>query len=366
MQCILIGVSPPCPEAWKIVNEHLVEYDDYVINWISNSKATYEGQSVDLLCAVTEAPLVDDIVSATAHVISDNTSTCHICELWASSPAILTLRPIEGYDKYITVAEKQSNENVERTVMMTMKEWGIYHQTALLDTREVNELKHYINDEISCIEELISLHRPDITIGKDILAFQEISSRGNERFDLLLSSPICKVRDFVNCTLLKRISPLIERILNGQLGHNIDFDISVVFSKPGAPNQGWHADGEHQSGATDAGWDAKGWLTQLAEPYAICFFIPLIDLDDKTGYTQFWPASHRNRGLPGFGPVAKITQSTWDGKCRAGDMVVYDYRLMHRGMANTSNVVRPILQILFKKTWYKERRNYGIESLCGK
>lgn len=82
MQCILIGVSPPCPEAWKIVNEHLVEYDDYVINWISNSKATYEGQSVDLLCAVTEAPLVDDIVTATAHVISDNTSTCHICELW--------------------------------------------------------------------------------------------------------------------------------------------------------------------------------------------------------------------------------------------------------------------------------------------
>lgn len=365
MQCLLIGVSPPCQEAWQIVNEHLVEHDDYVINWISNSKATYDGQPVDLLCAVTEAPIVDDIVTATAHVISDNTSTCHICELWASSPAVLPLRPMEGYDKYITVKKQSNEDNIESDVR-TMKEWGIYHQTALLDTREVEELKHDINNEITLIEKLISLHRPDITIGKDILTFQEISSRGNNRFDLLLSSPICKVRDFLNCTLLQRISPTIERILNGQLGHTIDFDISVVYSKPGAPNQGWHADGEHQSGATDAGWDTTGWHTQLAEPYAICLFIPLIDLNDKTGYTQFWPASHRNRGLPGFGSVAEITQSTWDGKCRAGDMVAYDYRLMHRGMANTSNVVRPILQILLKKSWYKEKRNYGIESLRGK
>ena len=137
----------------------------------------------------------------------------------------------------------------------------------------------------------------------------------------------------------------------------------MVYSKPGAPNQGWHADGDHQKGASDAGWDADGWKAHLAETYALCLFIPLIDLDGETGYTQFWPASHRNKGLAGFGPVAEITAATWDGKCRAGDAIWYDYRLMHRGMGNTSDAIRPVVQILFKKAWYSERRNYGEESL---
>ena len=47
------------------------------------------------------------------------------------------------------------------------------------------------------------------------------------------------------------------------------------------------------------------------EPYAICQFIPLIDSNGIVGYTQFWPGSHNNAGLIGFGPVVEITQPTW-------------------------------------------------------
>ena len=138
----------------------------------------------------------------------------------------------------------------------------------------------------------------------------------------------------------------------------------MVYSKPGAHNQGWHADGDHQKGAKDAGWDVDGWKTRLAEPYALCLFIPLIDLNDRTGYTQFWPASHRYKELMGFGPVAEIAESSWNGKCSAGDAIWYDYRLMHRGMGNTSTALRPVVQVLFKKSWYTETRNYGTSGIA--
>ena len=374
MNCILIGVTPPGPEdaVWNTVNKNLTKVDGFTVDWIANSKTQDdEGVLVDLICAATDAP-VDDVVAATSSAVSGDLGDCHTCELWASAPAILPLRPLEGYDKYIVTHDNKQcyrsslaptiETSLGEWAALTMKEWGVFVQTSLIEAHEVDELRTCIDGEIANIENLISLRRPDLTIGKDVISFQEIASRGNERFDLLLP-PTSKARDFVEHALLDRISPLIERLLNGRIGETIDFDIGVVYSKPGAPNQGWHADGDHQKGAKDSGWGEDGWKVHLAEPYALCLFIPLIDLDGETGYTQFWPSSHRNRGLAGFGPVAEITGAIWDGKCCAGDCIWYDYRLMHRGMCNTSNAVRPVVQVLFKKTWYTEKRNYGTESL---
>jgi len=43
---------------------------------------------------------------------------------------------------------------------------------------------------------------------------------------------------------------------------------------------------------------------EQADPYALCVFVPLIDLDQDVGFTQFWPGSHRYNGLWGFGGAA--------------------------------------------------------------
>jgi ectoine hydroxylase-related dioxygenase (phytanoyl-CoA dioxygenase family) len=102
----------------------------------------------------------------------------------------------------------------------------------------------------------------------------------------------------------------------------------------------------------------------LAAPYAICLFLPLIDLTDETGYTQFWPGSHRSRHWAGFGPVAKLAHLTYNGLVQTGDAIFYDYRLWHRGMPNrTADTVRPVLQVIFKRSWYIERANYGTEPI---
>ena len=242
-----------------------------------------------------------------------------------------------------------------------MRELGIFVQPSLIDEDEVKELRDCINCEITKVETLIKLHHPHIQIGQDIISFKEMSSRGNERFDLLLQ-PTTKAADFVNTVLIERVKLILQRILNGKVEEDVDFDVSVVYSKPNASDQGWHADGDHQNGTHDVGLEIDGWK-HLADPYALCLFIPLIDLDEETGYTQFWPGSHISKRLAGFGKVAEITQSTWNGKCQAGDAILYDYRLMHRGIRNTSTILRPVLQVLFKKKWYKEKRNYGKDSV---
>jgi len=367
MQCILIGTPSPSPDAdetlWGLVTQHITHINnENAITWINSSTATdkeQEGQRTLLLCAISDASNTDDIVNAVSTVVECD------AEVWATAPARLPLRPMDGYDRYI----KYSSNNNETTETLqeswakqTMKEHGLFFQNALMDKSTVEELREEIMTEIELTEHLIRLHHPEINIGTDFISFKEIGSRGNERFDLLLQQPSCsKVRDIIESRVVQRILPVVESILKSN--EVVDFDLSVVYSKPGAPDQGWHADGDHQKGAQDIRWNTSmdGWKNHLADAYALCVFIPLIDLYDETGYTQFWPASHQSRGLAGFGPVAQITDSVWNGKCNAGDAIWYDYRTMHRGMQNcsSSKKLRPVLQILFKRKWYSETRNYG-------
>ncbi len=56
--------------------------------------------------------------------------------------------------------------------------------------------------------------------------------------------------------------------------------------------------------------------------------------------------------------------STLDAVVAAGSCVMYDYRLLHRGMPNTSaGTLRPVLQYFYHLTSYSEQRNYGKEKL---
>ena len=135
--------------------------------------------------------------------------------------------------------------------------------------------------------------------------------------------------------------------------------VSVIYSRPGAPNQDWHCDGGHEQ--DDAGWPDQG--RQLPKAYAVCVFLPLIDFNETVGYTDFWPGSHQHKGLLGFGPAAPMLGASYPAICKAGDAVVYDYRLMHRGMQNVSvSTERPMLQFLYT-TWYHEATNYDGPSL---
>ncbi len=369
MICVLIGVVPSLQNVWENIikkeRSTLLVDDDDAIEWRDYSTAIDDGKPTLLIEALTEASAEAVLTEVTAklkeELIKSNneeSKTDVACELWATAPAPLPLRPLEGYENIV----KCNNDKlwIDWSVN-TMQQWGIIVQDKIIDSKQLSELSHFVNKAISVTESQLKTHRPDITVGKDFFCFKEIASRNLERFDLRLKDD--EIISFVEKHILghSNVNAFLEHSL-GKLGE-IDFDVSVVYSRPGACTQGWHADGSHQNGANDAGFVKDGWKIQLAEAYAICLFLPLISLNDEVGYTQFWPGSHRSKNFVGFGPVAEITGSTFDGKCNAGDGVWYDYRLIHRGMPNNSDMVRPVLQVIFKKKWYIERANYGDESI---
>ena len=83
--------------------------------------------------------------------------------------------------------------------------------------------------------------------------------------------------------------------------------------------------------------------------------MPLIDLNETTGFTQFFMRSHKTSQLIGFGEAASTLRLSFDGILKAGQNVLYDYRLLHRGMANnTTSTVRPVLLFLYTVPAYKE------------
>ena len=139
--------------------------------------------------------------------------------------------------------------------------------------------------------------------------------------------------------------------------------VSIVYSRPGAGLQEWHTDGDHL-GRTTTGFESIS--TSAPSPYAVCVFLALIDLNRSVGFTQFWPGSHRRSGLVGFGGSAPLIGSAVDGLLPAGGCAIYDYRLMHRGMANRSeSTLRPLVQFLYSVPSYRETKNYGSECLLG-
>lgn len=360
MICILLGVYPPSEDLWENISKNMVsvEYAGIgrmvAITWVQHCLATEEGMPVQLFTAITSAPTLN-VVELVDSALGDQ----YRCELWASAPAILPLQPTGGYDKAICY-DPSSEVSVEEWAPEVLREWGMFKQQGLINAEEIKRIRSYVDEEIERAEIAIRQRHPALMIGKDTFQFKEIASRGTERFDLLLQS--AALRDFIEEKVKSRTSSLLETMMGSSIDE-LDYDISVVYSKPGSSNQGWHSDGDHVKGAKDSGWELDGWKTTMAQAYALCLFIPLVDLNDETGFTQYWPGSHRNRNLVGFGPVAELAQSTWDGKCSAGDAVWYDYRLFHRGTKNTSSILRPIVQVLFKKKWYVEKSNYGEESI---
>ena len=258
---------------------------------------------------------------------------------------------------------------------------GLAVAAEALDARAVERALLAVNRRIAKAERALRETRPSVNVGADVFAFREMGSRGGERFDLLFPKgrdPADRTDDadredededaaFVR--ELAMTAPWTRTLVEPLLGSNDAgsgggaswrCDVSVVYSRPGAANQDWHCDGRHLAGAARADFNGDG----LAPPYAICVFCPLVDLNADVGFTQFWAGSHRGAELIGFGGAAEVLRGTVDGIVQAGGAVAYDYRTMHRGMANVSaGTTRPVLQFLYAESNYRETKNYGAESL---
>jgi len=253
------------------------------------------------------------------------------------------LPPLVEYDLNVNI------NDVEHTHMVLQNAGMAISQTPVIDSNVLEKCREAVDGRITKFESAMAEKHPEIDLGKDAFKFKEVASRSIERFDLCF-----ELEEGGIIADLAESGPWMA-LVKDMLGNSIHWAASVVYSKPGATDQDWHADGPH------IGKIANRDGTQKADnAYSLCIFLPTIDLSIETGFTQFWPGTHHYDVL-GLGGCAskECLDTAVDGIVEAGRAVMYDYRTVHRGIGNSSDLVRPVLQFLYFKDCYEETYNYG-------
>ena len=182
--------------------------------------------------------------------------------------------------------------------------------------------------------------------------------------------------------------PIIKHMLGGENGNAELVYAGLIFSFPGSQSQPWHQDGEPLFPDED----------MLDVPsYAFNVFIPLDEVTDELGPTEFVPgtllserAEEINEELIEWAMIESKWSAAGDHKAsmrmvlgieedewmsrnkvvapllRRGDAMIYDYRTCHRGTKNLSqNKTRTMLYLMYARPWLKEHLNFGTEKLFG-
>ncbi|EKX45508.1 hypothetical protein GUITHDRAFT_71319, partial [Guillardia theta CCMP2712] len=135
----------------------------------------------------------------------------------------------------------------------------------------------------------------------------------------------------------------------------------MLYSLPGCSEQAWHADGEHLFASKDH---------PLLPLHCLNVFVPLVDIVSRgvraNGGTEFCLGSHRltcgQEDIIWQSPQHKDTIGHLEPPapldCSAGSIVLFDYRVLHRGLANLSEHARPILYFTYARSWFQDVNNF--------
>ena len=150
--------------------------------------------------------------------------------------------------------------------------------------------------------------------------------------------------------------PLLSRLLGPDY---VSLYQSAIVSVPGAGQQALHSDNGHLFGLEG---------TQVPEAHCVTLIVPLVDVNDENGPTDFWPGTHRADKAKALMDDTEVHIVPRDRAAEMagakGDAIVFDTRTVHRGGANRGTERRPILYLAFARPWYTERqRNFAAEKL---
>lgn len=259
--------------------------------------------------------------------------------------------PMRTHQNGDTEFDVRSQDILSETARSCFLDNGLIVLRDAIDSSRCDALYESVLQRIAAVE--CAMRSRGVEVETEPRNFAEIGFRGLYRHDLLI-----KLEDDALISSLALDGPWIPFIAS--LLDQWEVEVSVVYSRNGAEDQYWHSDGAHLNNNQCA-----NPFNQFSPLYALCVFMPLINLNREVGFTQFWPGSHAHPLLLNIAPHCLETESQFDGLIRRGECLLYDYRLVHRGMKNVCAItpIRPVLQFFYHLPAYKERANYGTESL---
>jgi hypothetical protein len=215
-------------------------------------------------------------------------------------------------------------------------------------------------------------------------SYAEVASRCLGRLDIrykMNESPFCSPEVLNN--------PWLMPLIRSTLGDSVQLVYSgLILSFPGSLDQPWHQDGHP---LFPEQLEDEGDIQELP-PYALNVFVPVTSIESALGPTEFWVGSHKESNFRLVQSVLSSTTSTRssstslsstdDGRrfpnlqdpsqptgmvapsLSKGDILIYDYRICHRGTQNVSpNTVRPMLYLMYARPWFAEHVNFGKDRL---
>ena len=156
------------------------------------------------------------------------------------------------------------------------------------------------------------------------VGFTTFKLRAAGRYDLMLPE-LTDPSLFPELTTEAPWLPLVRSLL-GEDAKCIHTGCMLSF--PGSTTQQYHSDGDHESYA------------RHKPVHCLNVFVPLVDLEMERGPTEFIPTSHK---LGYYDVDEQPLCLTPD----AGGVLLFDYRLKHRGRGNDSDTVRPVIYITY-------------------
>lgn len=157
--------------------------------------------------------------------------------------------------------------------------------------------------------------------------------------------------------------PLVATVLGDDAEHSFS---GVVFSEPDSPAQYWHIDSPHES-------------TSHLPPHALNVLVALQDVPIHMGPTEFASGSHiltNHRSNPSLvrdeliyqhahtsphwlvqGTTDKVPES-YVHALELGSCLLFDDRLLHRGLANRSDRTRHVAYFSYRRKGYAENTHF--------
>ena len=207
-----------------------------------------------------------------------------------------------------------------------------------------------------CLSEVRRRNLPAIERGTPN-GYAEIVARAPGRYDMLYGTDAAPFTD-PKIRAQARWMPLVDELLGGEA--SLLF-CGLLMTLGGAAEQPWHTDGEHLFGPE----------VPTLPPHCLNVFIPLVDITPEIGGTEFCPGSHHlTRGIPEIyeQSTEHVERIGWRGRplpleIPAGSALLFDYRLLHRGLANRTDKVRPILYLTFCRPCFRDVHNFPARRL---
>ncbi|KEG13897.1 ADP-ribosylation factor-like protein 3A [Trypanosoma grayi] len=174
--------------------------------------------------------------------------------------------------------------------------------------------------------------------------FSNFRQRGKGRFELISPQIEKEVLSVIGkCDLLWTcLDVLLTPAGRVTRAPKKSISTGCFYSLPGSSTQSLHTDGPPLSNVVDL------------YPYAINVFIPLVPVDKNNG-TEFFAGSHRGE----WHSRSPLKQKSVTPTIPLGKALLFDYRVLHRGLGNRLGSSRPCYYTTFAQSWYEDKFNFS-------